>query len=151
MPNYSEEEGNIQVRTKVYVQEGFKYRVRRRANTRTYLKCILPSCTGTAVLLHDEDSMLAKQAHSHNPEEYSSTQPLINRIKCAAQEDLSVKSNREVFNNITREDPLGHLVSFGYVVLSLFCYATHMLIYLTYFFSKQVEMAMYRSRRRVQP
>ncbi len=73
----------------------------------------MKECKGTAVLDAATDTVTAKQGHGHSAQEYGEALTLKNDLKTAVQQDLTSRSNREVFNSLTRHHPQGHKLSFG--------------------------------------
>ena len=113
MSNYTTRRGNHRQGALVYLHGHFQYKPSKDAGGRLYLKCTSHDCAGTAVLHKECQEIVGLRAHGHGGEKYSDTLELKNILKEAAQDDRTVRSNRELFNRITREHPLGHRISFG--------------------------------------
>ncbi len=113
MPNYTIIHGNKRLHANVFNHLGYLYRVRCKIGDKAYLKCTMKNCPGTAVLHQEEDKVTPKRAHGHGTGAYPPTTSLINDLKMAAQQDLTTRSNRELFNSMTRNNPMGHQISFS--------------------------------------
>ncbi len=53
-----------------------------------------------------------KKLHNHGSSDYSGLNELMNDLKRAARENSTNRSLRDIFNEVTREHPLGASVAF---------------------------------------
>ena len=110
--------------------DGHKY-IKSKTNTKfTYLRCVLFKtfrCKATSKLQHDIDMIISMNQHKHSLSEYESNANEIKR-KCKTIAKYSQSNPRQIFDDVTRNDPFASEVSF-----------------------REVESSMYHARRMLQP
>jgi hypothetical protein len=114
MANYEKRVGNFRHSTTIFKSSiGWEYISSRQVEGKTYLRCSIRTCKGTGQLLHESDVLVDKKAHDHPSSAYNQLSDVKNKLKTAAKEDLTNRSLRGIFNEVTREHPDGGQVSFG--------------------------------------
>ena len=89
--------------------------IKSKTNTKfTYLRCVLFKtfrCKATSKLQHDIDRIISMNQHNHGLNEYESNANEIKR-KCKTIAKYSQSNLRQIFDDVTRNDPFTSEVSF---------------------------------------
>ena len=120
----------IRSKGKVYISsDGYKYFSSKAVGSRIHLRCTLfrNSCKGTAKLDLEENVLYLKSVHNHHLENYKSGISAL-KTKCKRSAQCLSDGLRHVFNEVTRSDSSASDISFN-----------------------EIESAMFRSRRMLQP
>ena len=113
----------------ITTSDGFRYFSNRKKSDCIYLKCVLfrNGCKGTAKMNTELNLVYLKTEHNHEVGVYDS-EVLALKSQCRKRASTSHGNLRDLFNDVTRSDPVAHRITF-----------------------KKCESLMFRARRSSQP